>query len=101
MSCWPLSHASQGRSRPWLTCLSLLLCLTACAGPVPTSPPIDPPPASLAAPCWPGPAWPEGEGVTLGVFVEVALQREAAAAECRAKQSALVRAWPGSDFKAK
>jgi len=31
---------------------------------------------------------------TIGEMVEIALQREAAAADCRAKQAALVKAWP-------
>lgn len=55
--------------------------------------PIDPPPASLAAPCWPGPPWPVGDA-TLGELLDIAIAREAAAAECRAKHARVVGAWP-------
>lgn len=69
--------------------------MTACGAQAPIRVPIDPPPASLAVPCWPGPAWPEEAGATIGMMVAVMLQRESAAAECRARHQALVRAWPG------
>lgn len=78
----------------WAICPFLLLSLTGCGTPAPIRAPIDPPPAGLAALCWAGPAWPAGEA-TLGQLVEVMLQREAAAADCRARHAALVRAWPG------
>lgn len=92
--CGNPSPANKSIKRPWLTWLSLLACLTACAGPVPISPAIDPPPASLAAPCSAGPAYGEGDGITLGELLQIVAQREAAAAECRARLDRLVRAWP-------
>lgn len=78
----------------WLIFLCLPLCLISCGTPAPIRVPSSPPPAELAAPCWAGPAWLQGEGVTIGAMVETMLQREAAAAECRARHGALVRAWP-------
>lgn len=77
----------------WLMCLCLLLLLTACAAPAPVALQIDPPPASLAAPCWAGPDWPAGDS-TIGEVLVVALERESAAAECRARHERLVKAWP-------
>jgi hypothetical protein len=53
----------------------------------------DPPPASLAAPCSPGPDLPTAD-TTLADLLDLLAEREAAAAECRARQAALVKAWP-------
>ena len=90
---FPAPLASLSR---WLMLLCLPMSLLGCAGqPVTVRPPIDPPPANLAAECWAGPAWPDG-ATTVGQLLEVALAREAAAAECRAKHRALVQAWPRS-----
>lgn len=77
-----------------LACLCLLPLWTACAGPVQTrvvNP--DPPPASLTAPCDAGPDYPQGD-TTLGALLQVVAEREAAAAECRARHRGLVNAWP-------
>lgn len=74
--------------------LCLLPLWTACAGPVQTrvvNP--DPPPASLTSPCDAGPDYPRGD-TTLGDLLQVVAEREAAAAECRARHRALVGAWP-------
>lgn len=91
----PLHPAlSAPHPRRWLIYLCPLLLLTACAAPAPTRPTIDPPPANLAAPCWQGPDWPAGGVVTLGQLLDVVAGREAAAAECRARQGGLVKAWP-------
>lgn len=76
-------------------CWCLLLLLSACATPPDRTPKWrpDPPPAALAAPCDEGPAYPDG-AVRLADLMEIKRQREAAAADCRARQQALVRAWP-------
>ncbi len=76
-----------------LTCLFLLSLLTACATPQapPWSP--EPPPPALAAPCAPGPDYPPGNP-RLAHLLDVVAQREAAAADCRARHRALVLAWP-------
>ena len=96
MSCRAPLRASAGHRRPlgWLICLSLLVLSAGCAAPAPIRAPIEPPAAALAAPCWPGPEYPEGVDVPLGQLLEIVAQREIAAAECRARQAALVRAWP-------
>ena len=79
-----------------LTCLSLLLLCSACATPQGRAPAkIDPPPPELAAPCEPGPAYPAGD-VSLGELLDLVAQREAAAADCRARHRELVAAWPRS-----
>lgn len=78
----------------WRMCLCLSLSLIGCGSPVQILPVNDPPPANLAQTCWAGPAWPEGRDVPFGEFYEIAVQREAAATECRAKHRALVTAWP-------
>lgn len=90
----PRFHALPAPSWIWPLCLCLLASLSACSTSAPTRGQSSPPPAELATPCWPGPAWPEEEGATLGELLEVVYQREAAAAECRARHRALVRAWP-------
>ena len=74
-------------------CWSALLSLTGCAAPRPTTKPIDPPPAALAAPCQAGPAYPAGS-LPLGELVDIVAAREAAAADCRARHGALVSSWP-------
>ena len=76
-----------------LMCLSLLTLLTGCAQQQPARPQIDPPPPGLASPCPTGPDYPPGD-VPLGALLDTVAQREAAAAECRAKHAALVSAWP-------
>jgi hypothetical protein len=60
---------------------------------VPSPQAIEPPPAALAALCDAGPAYPAGD-VPLGALLEVVAVRESAAAECRARHAALVKAWP-------
>lgn len=78
----------------WAMFLFPLLWLTACAGPAQTLPiRPEPPPPSLAAECSAGPDYPAGD-TTLGELLEIMAQREAAAADCRARHRALVRAWP-------
>jgi hypothetical protein len=54
---------------------------------------IDPPPWNLALPCSEGPVYPAGD-VPLGQLLDLIATRESAAAECRAKHAALVKAWP-------
>ena len=86
--------ARLGSRSAWPMCLCLLTLLQACAAPPATiRPAIDPPPANLAAECWAGPQWPAGDS-TVGQVLEIVAQREAAAAECRARHRALVKAWP-------
>jgi len=67
--------------------------LQACALLPPAPAKIDPPPPGLASPCPTGPDYPPGD-VPLGALLDTVAQREAAAAECRAKHAALVAAWP-------
>lgn len=67
--------------------------LTACAAPVPTLVRPDRPPIELASPCAAGPDYPAGDP-RLADLLDVVAQREAAAADCRARHRALVRAWP-------
>lgn len=76
----------------WLTCVCLLLCLTACAAPalIPRQP-IERPP--LASDCWPGPDYPARE-IALGELLEIVQAREAAGAECRTLVRAWSDAWP-------
>lgn len=76
-----------------LMCLCLLLPLIGCAPLPPARVPIDPPPANLASECQAGPDYPEGD-VPLGALLDTVAQREAAAAECRARHAGLVKAWP-------
>ena len=91
----PRSSASRARlGALWrsLTCWYLLLSLAACA--TPQAPPArhrEPPPASPTAPCSAGPDYPAAD-VALGLLLELVGEREAAAAECRARHGALVRA---------
>lgn len=93
------TNLSAARSGPlrrlcaWATCLCLLLCSSGCAMRGQTPRPIDLAPASLAAPCDAGPAYPAGP-TPLGEVVDVIAGREAAAADCRARHAALVKAWP-------
>lgn len=81
-------------------CLCLPLLLSACAAPAPTSlRQIEPPPADLAEPCWPGPpypALPAGGVIPYRQLSEIQEQREAAAAECRSRHARLVKAWPAA-----
>lgn len=96
MTCKPPSSARPPASRRLSSalCLCLALWLSACAAPAPIRAPADPPPANLAADCDAGPAWPTGDTVPLGQLLDVAAQREAAGAECRARHRRLVEAWP-------
>lgn len=74
-------------------CLLTFLCLlpwsTGCASLAPITVRPEPPPPSLVMACEPGPAWPAGDPVPLGELLDVVREREAAAAECRKKHSAL------------
>lgn len=74
-------------------CSWALPLLTGCAAPAPTTKPIDPPPAALAAPCQAGPDYPAG-ALPLGELVDIVAAREAVAADCRARHGALVASWP-------
>lgn len=76
-------------------CLCLLLCLSGCAVPAPTTRPsaVQPAPAALAAACVAGPAYPAASA-PLGEVLDIVAAREAAAADCRARHAALVSAWP-------
>jgi hypothetical protein len=51
------------------------------------------PPADLAAPCAAGPDYPEAD-TPLEQVLDVVAQREIAAAVCRARYEALLKAWP-------
>lgn len=54
----------------------------------------------MAMACDPGPPFPAlepGQVLPLGTLLEIARQREAAAAVCRAKHAALIRAWPAAN----
>lgn len=79
----------------WAMCCCPLLLSIGCA----TQPPVtrlvvpEPPPASLAADCSAGPAYPAGD-VLLADLLDLVAQRERAAADCRARHRALVDAWP-------
>ena len=73
-------------------CLCLPALFAGCAAPVQTSALPDALPANLTAPCLAGPPWPEGDQATIGELIEIALERETAAAECRARHARLVRA---------
>ncbi len=75
-------------------CLCLACGLTACAAPGPTTRVIDPPLPGLALPCAAGPAYPQAASAPLREVLTVIEAREAAAADCRARHSALVSAWP-------
>lgn len=72
----------------WLFLLTLCGCSTT---PAPAQ--IDPPPPELAEPCSPGPDWPQGD-MLLADLLDLVRQREAAAADCRARHRGLVGAWP-------
>lgn len=89
MRCAPRLTARRALS--WLTCWSLLMLSAGCATPGPILRPELPP--ELAAPCEPGPGYPEG-AVPLAELLDVVAQREAAAAECRSRHRGLVAAWP-------
>jgi hypothetical protein len=54
---------------------------------------IAPPPADLAADCAAGPDYPASD-VRLDELLDIQAQREAAAADCRRRHAALVKAWP-------
>lgn len=75
----------------WLTFLCLLPWSTACAPLAPMVIRPEPPPAALAQACEPGPGWPDGDVAPLGALIEIVRQREAAAAECRARHRGLAR----------
>ncbi|OWQ90820.1 hypothetical protein CDN99_11675 [Roseateles aquatilis] len=66
-----------------------------CATPGPVARQIPPRPADLAAPCGAGPDYPPGEAL-LAELLEIVRQREGAAAVCRARHAALVKAWPAA-----
>jgi hypothetical protein len=93
------STALPGNPSRWAMLSSLLMLSFSFAGcaslpqPMLVRAPIDPPPASLAAPCDEGPGVPAGD-VRLADLIDVWQAREAAAAECRAKHAGLVKAWP-------
>ena len=75
----------------WLTC-SCLLILSGCSStPVLVRP--EPLPHELVESCSAGPDYPPGDVPVLDVLETVRL-REMAAADCRARHEALVRAWP-------
>ena len=75
----------------WLTC-SCLLILSGCSStPVLVRP--EPLPPELVESCSAGPDYPPGDVPVLDVLETVRL-REMAAADCRARHEALVRAWP-------
>lgn len=82
---------SARRPAAWLTLWCLLPLLTACARPASVPVQRDPLPASLTAPCWRGPAIPDGD-VALGELLAVLAEREAAAALCAVRHAALVQA---------
>jgi hypothetical protein len=50
-------------------------------------------PEALAADCDAGPRYPAGD-MPLGELLAVMVSRELAAADCRARHRALVKAWP-------
>jgi hypothetical protein len=51
------------------------------------------PPADLARACDAGPDYPAGD-TKLGALLDIVAEREAAAADCRERHDALVKAWP-------
>lgn len=65
--------------------------LSGCATPAPIPPRIEVE-ANLRSPCEEGPPIPQGDGVPLDDLVNVALQREKAAALCRKKVVRLIQA---------
>jgi hypothetical protein len=79
----------------WAALLCLPFWLIGCGTPAPIARQIPPPPADLAEACGAGPDYPQGE-VLLADLLEVIRQREGAAADCRARHAALVKAWPAA-----
>jgi hypothetical protein len=94
----PCSAPSRARLLPllrrrqiWLTCWCLLILSGCSSTPVLVRP--EPLPPELVEPCSAGPDYPAGDVPVLDVLETVRL-REMAAADCRARHDALVRALP-------